>query len=633
MITTIKISGFLPFREEVTLPLADQGLILVRGRNLVSAAADSNGVGKTSIINALSWGDFGEDLSGRRSDDVACRFTTGPCIVQVDHLDAIGAWSVLRTRRPASLQVVGIPGVEPGEDMAVTQRRIEARLGYGLRTFRNAVIFGQGAFDRFASADQAEQMRMLDEIRGLDFTHARKRAKDWRDQLQAQKMATDSAVTVLLVEQRQVQLKIDELTTIRNTYEVAKTREVEALTYRLADSLRKLQVAKNDMAQAVKDEKLFVKLTDLEKKDKEAERLAGLAGSESETQHAALQARLDDIRALEDRLDSLLEDNACPTCRGPVTSKAAVRKRFAKEFKELEARKDEQAEAVDLAVAAERLADLAYSEANQRFVNALPSDASGEGSSYLFTLQVRLSAKAAQQRQVMYDTFLKDSADLERQRGVKDGEQWVGATKLAEAAEAARVIVEQLAKHNIRTIKLGHAITIADYWVEAVGDKGIRSLLVDADAEFINSRLRFHLEELAGGEVQVVMSAQTALKKGGARERISFTPTWTWGGQGAGTGSGGQDRRVDLAVFASIQDLAERRSVRPFPLKVWDEPGDALDARGQELFIRWVTSEARRRGTGLLVTHSAQLADQAEPDHIWTVVMDKRGARVEVSDT
>jgi ABC-type multidrug transport system ATPase subunit len=129
----------------------------------------------------------------------------------------------------------------------------------------------------------------------------------------------------------------------------------------------------------------------------------------------------------------------------------------------------------------------------------------------------------------------------------------------------------------------------------------------------------------------MLMSAQTELKKGGARERISFTPVWDWGGAGPDDGSGGQDRRMDLAVFAAVQDLAENRSARPFPLKIWDEPGDALDARGQELFCQWVAEQARVRGTGLLITHSQQIADSVTPDHVWTVVMDPDGSsRVEI---
>jgi DNA repair exonuclease SbcCD ATPase subunit len=179
--------------------------------------------------------------------------------------------------------------------------------------------------------------------------------------------------------------------------------------------------------------------------------------------------------------------------------------------------------------------------------------------------------------------------------------------------------------------KLDVAIRMADYCVEALGDRGVRSLLVDGVADFVNERVARHLEVLAAGEATTRMSATTDLKKGGARERISFKTEWAWGGSGPDDGSGGQDRREDLAVFASMQDLAESRSARPFPLKAFDEPFDALDSRGKELAAAWVRGIARERGTALLVTHSEELAALAEPDVTWTVVMRKGGATVEVS--
>ena len=101
-----------------------------------------------------------------------------------------------------------------------------------------------------------------------------------------------------------------------------------------------------------------------------------------------------------------------------------------------------------------------------------------------------------------------------------------------------------------------------------------------------------------------------------------------WGGAAAGSGSHGQDRRVDLALFAALQDLAESRSARPFPFRVWDEPGDALDSTGRELFARWVQAEARARGTGFLVTHAPELAESVRADRTWTVVLEKDGATV-----
>jgi len=42
----LELGHFGPFRARQELPLADLGLVLVRGRNMISAAADDNGAGR-----------------------------------------------------------------------------------------------------------------------------------------------------------------------------------------------------------------------------------------------------------------------------------------------------------------------------------------------------------------------------------------------------------------------------------------------------------------------------------------------------------------------------------------------------------------------------------------------------------
>jgi hypothetical protein len=51
----VALEGFGPFRNPVSYPLADRGVVAVTGRNEDDAAAVSNGAGKTSLLTALLW--------------------------------------------------------------------------------------------------------------------------------------------------------------------------------------------------------------------------------------------------------------------------------------------------------------------------------------------------------------------------------------------------------------------------------------------------------------------------------------------------------------------------------------------------------------------------------------------------
>jgi DNA repair exonuclease SbcCD ATPase subunit len=630
VITKLVVENVLPFRGRVTLDLANQGLVLVRGRNEFSQAADSNGVGKTSLLHALALGYFGVDLNGRKADAVANRFTEGPGLVEIHNADALGEWGMRRGFRPSSLKTWGIPGVLENEDIAVLNEKIVQRLGLGLRTFKNAVVFGQGAFERFAQAGQDEQMRMLDEIQGVDFRDALQRAKDWRKGL-GEKLDADARERAAgAASLESLRLRVADLVSARDSFKrvkderVAQLRSVlQAVKDRWAAVSKELdgvQVAADRLAK-LEVEQAKVDVCEAERRDAE------FAWMKADGLREQRMRRLTDFT---DRLDALAEGDACPTCRQPVKSrKAAIRKLFD----------------ADLVRLTEELAE---SEATV----VLARKALVVRAKKLVTQMARLGALVpggddagrhiAGLRNLCDE---KNVARLRRSKGAEETEMarvstqvegalagtWAEQGVLAEVERALALQTAVEGKSAATAGKLQAAVRMADYCVEALGDRGIRSLLADGMADFVNERLAAHLEVLAAGEATMRMATTTDLKKGGSKERLSFKTEWAWGGTGPLDGSGGQDRREDLALFAAVQDLAESRSARPFPIKVWDEPGDNLDTRGQELFAAWVQREARARGTGLLITHSETLVSAVEPDVVWTVVMRKDGATVEVS--
>lgn len=624
MIKTLVMEQFLPFRDRVELPLSDQGFVLVRGNNKVSAAANDNGSGKTSIAHAISWGLFGEDLLGRRADAVACRFTEGQCLVRLDMEDDLGAWSVLRTRRPHSLQVEGIPGIGENEDARIIETKIAQRLGFGLRTFRNAVIFGQGSFDRFQHADQAEQMRMLDEIQGVDFREAAKRCKDWRDQLNAKLMA--SPMPQLNVSLTAARMEIASLTGVRDDFVREKQKRLDAITARLESARHGLRNDEQKLTDVHRDAELLKELRDEEAIEISLGGALSLTKQDEDVKGAFQDELGRNLAEMMERLNRLVKDGECPYCRAKAP-KSGAHTPFKKDL-DAATRKHQQAcAAYKKALGVTARAQERHREQKAKLQTLLPSTAS-DPARYIGWLEERCSPKAIKAVEFQVQQAKQIVTAIQAEYEAEQFKKWEGQGALGKAEERETLLIASIAREMGRVEKIQIALAIADYWQEAFSDRGIRSLLVDSVADYVNGRMVYHLDKLAAGEARTLMSAQTALKKGGAKDQISFTTAWDWGAQ-VGLGSGGQEQRVNLAVFAAIQDLAEMRSARPFPLKIWDEPGDALDSRGQELFLEWISAEARKRGTGLLITHSDSIAAQADPDQIWTVVMDADGAHVE----
>lgn len=626
MILRVIVENFLPFRERTEFPLANQGLVLIRGNNKVSASSNDNGSGKTSVLHAIAWVLFGEDLKGRKADAVACRFTEGQCSVRIDLEDDLGAWSVIRTRRPASLRVEGLD-VPKDSNMDVVQAAIESRLGYGLHTFRNAVVFGQGSFDRFAHADQAEQMKMLDEIQGLDYSAPRRGAADWKKNLVATMgeieggINTDSAV----LEQTKNQVKT--LTGLRDSFEITRRERVRLYESKLLLAKKTVEATEREVWAIEKDAELLARLRVEESRLAEREAALSLT-RQAEDEAGALQDEAGrNLRQFDERLERLFEHGTCPECLGAVQSdEGNVRRRFAAKRGPLAIEQAELAEAYRQTLEASRKA-LDGVEAQQGVMRKMIGGTE-DLHQFIMRLEVRCSPVAIKKLKTRLMQEQNAVGEIMRLIEATNKETWDGQAALDKAETTITATTVRIAREEGRLEKAGIAVDLADYCVEAFGDRGIRSLMVDNVSDFVNDRMAEHLEALTAGEATNRMAATTATKKGTVKERISFTPTWAWGGEGPDSGSGGQDRRVDLATFASVQDLSESRSARPFPLKAYDEPFDALDSRGKEMACAWLRAQATKR-TVLLITHSEELAGLANPDKTWTIVHDENGAHAD----
>ena len=626
MILRLIVEGFLPFRERVEFPLANQGLVVVRGLNKVSASSNDNGSGKTSILHGLSFNWFGIDLKGRKADAVANRFTEGVCLTQTDMEDERGPWSVIRTRRPGKLWVEGDSvDLAPDSNMDVVQAYIESRLGFGYRTFMNAIVFGQGMFERFAHADQAEQMKMLDEIQGLDYSTPRRNATDWRKNLVTSVEEIGGDISLSNVTLAAKRSEVETLTGLRDSYERTKRSALAALEVRLkglADTARATGV---EVRVLDGDSKLLEWLRREENVLTEREAALSLARSNEEEAGAFQDEAGMNLRRFDEKLERLLTHAECPECLGVIGGDIeTVKTRFEFARRPLAIEQAEMAEAYRKTLDDTRAA-LDAVEAQQAVMRKMVG---GTDDLHQVIMRLELRCNPTAVKKLRARLLAENNAVDEMQASIAraKGETWDGSLKLADAEASVVLMTAKIAREQGRFDKATIAVGLADYCVEAFSDRGIRSLMVDNVADFVNDRMVEHLDALTAGEATNRMAATTALKKGGTKERISFTPSWVWGGEGSDSGSGGQDRRVDLATFASVQDLSESRSARPFPLKAYDEPFDALDSRGKEMACAWLREQAKKR-TVLLITHSEELAGLANPDQTWTIEHDENGAR------
>lgn len=621
----LTMENFGPFRKRQVLPLADLGLVLVKGDNRISNASDSNGVGKTMIFDALSWLIGDQTLSGLRADDVAYRFDKKPCYASLE-LEEGERYLIEKGRRPAFARLVTVGKKPDDSDSENLQERIEKLMGFGFQTFKNAVVFTQKTFDRFASASQADQMKMIDEIQNLDFSEPLEKAKAWQkkaaerlDQINRDLSVAENSFSSHDDQCRRLQESLRSFDSEKAVSVARKEGEVNQAESSLDATILELASLQAERERFLEASREATKLTEMTREHNKM-----LADTTAEVEYRTKSKLHEQIT---ETVNGLLAAGRCPTCRLKLAGKVGeVKEGFQKDLADAEEairlltgrltefrnRRDALKKQIDDGTTAllerHNLATVEDFKRWEKSCSAEVVEAKKQASNVATSTLVRLQETLAAER----------------------SRTWTGHDAL-QTADVKRTEAKNLiAKLQEERIKVNEALAMAEYWVEAFGDRGIRSLMFDSVAPFLNERLAAHSEALSAGESVVTLSAMSALKKGGMKEKLSIGVEWEGGAGTYKACSAGQTRRIDLALFAAIQDLAESRSARPFPLRIWDEAGDSLDARGKELFAEWIGQEARRRGTGFVVTHDREFGDMLAPDHVWTVVMDESGSRVEI---
>lgn len=606
----LTIENFKPFRTRQVLPLARQGLVLVQGRNRKSSAADANFVGKTSLFDALTWVLYGKTLRGASGDRVACRFTKDTARVELDLTDDGAQWSASRTRRPQSFELRHDGGVHRQE---AGESKLAAMLGWGYTTFAHAAIFGQRA-TQFIGAGLDVQRQIFVEVLDLDFRRELADAKDWRsktaehvEQLTA-KRATATAqcdgarATHDALLERKRQFETEKAARVAVAVQHAKTAKAA-----LAAATVALQHAKQRQAEHANTRQAVTAAAAWRKTN--GELYEAQLGAESELWSA--QERHEELCQ---RLRELATKQACPTCLAPVATKreeAELKRRFQPLV--AAARKD--------VVAHERQFEqiVARQQAHAQTQPPMVSEEEFNATQAQHRLTVKHCADDVAVRKSASADAVERLLDERGATFTADGVLTQTAAELAKH-EAAVAQCEQQIERYTKT----HAV--AEYIVGAFSPSGIPNLVLEHYEPFLAERLAAHMAVIARGEAAVTITALERLKNGNVRERVTTGVEWADGTAVLDDQSGGQDRRVNLAIYAALQDLAEHRHARRFPVRVFDEPSDALDARGKEIVAEWVRAQAAERTTTFLITHDATFAALVQPDHIWTVTMDSDGS-------
>lgn len=170
---SIEIHHFLSF-EHAEIDLRDKGYCLVSGINKnPKDSAKSNGSGKSTVFNALSYALTGETLQGLKSNLPNIAYNDG-CWVKLDFCCNGKSYSIIRSRDDKKLGTdlrITIDGKdESGKGIRESQAILDKLLpDVTSELIGSAILIGQGMPMRFTSNTPAGRKEVLEHLSQSDF--------------------------------------------------------------------------------------------------------------------------------------------------------------------------------------------------------------------------------------------------------------------------------------------------------------------------------------------------------------------------------------------------------------------------------------------------------------------------------
>jgi DNA repair exonuclease SbcCD ATPase subunit len=172
-------------------------MFLVLGENLDLGGADNrNGVGKTAIINALSFALYGKPLVKIKLDNLVNKTNGKNMLVSIEFIKDGKRYKIVRGRKPAKFQFLVVEDedqvvevVESDETLGenrLTQEDVEKVLGIGHEMFKHIVALNTYT-EPFLSLPVAGQREIIEQLLGI--TQLSERAESLKELIKTSKDA------------------------------------------------------------------------------------------------------------------------------------------------------------------------------------------------------------------------------------------------------------------------------------------------------------------------------------------------------------------------------------------------------------------------------------------------------------
>jgi DNA repair exonuclease SbcCD ATPase subunit len=565
--------------QETTLYLKDKGLVSIEGDNQDDSSADSNGAGKSTIINAILWCNYGHvGKEEVKADEIVNDKAGKNCMVQCLWEDGSIQYLITRYRKHSKfkndIRVEQKHGDGEWKDITkatapAIQAQIDEILGQDLATFEaNCFARQKHALDIPAMKDKAlkellEKTLPFDDLAAC-FELASKRLADHK--------------VLISVKERKV-------SNLKREAEVFRSEGKEAATaannYSGAVDFKNAQI---DVAINAEKQKFVcnaVSLGSIDQLKASENNLQSVVDCYDHRPYNKIVYRIDDIeRALRQlEINASKEEAICSSCGQSIADYQARVAHINNERNILE------------------------TELNLLQTRKLPLEQDykdyEDAQTNLTTVKRQLNGLLESERHNERVQLRIDALEAQKQ-SLGTNPHLATVKRLSEAYKATKTEVTKL-ELELQTDK--GRLEVLEAVALTYSAKGVRYHILESVTPYLNERTNHYLAQLTDGNIGAVWSTVKRIGSGEFREKFSIEIKLRKM-TSYGILSGGQQRKVQLACFLALQDLIASRATKELSIWCADEIDHALDDAGLQRLMVLLDEKTKAKSTILVISHN-----------------------------
>lgn len=614
---------------EAAIRLDNRGLVLIQGVNLDDKSASSNGAGKSTIEDAISWVITGETSRDDGADDVVNEKVGKDCSVSMTIEDGTETFRISRYRKHSKfsnkLALEKLDGADvvdiSGGTSQITQDRINSIIGCTPKVLESSIYFGQEKMPNLPGMTDKELKAIVEEASGiLKFEASEKIAKK-REMGVMEKVSDNNSVIKTL--KQNIVNHIERLDDAENDIKeqiasfarrkeelgekVKEEREKRDKLSREADYILEKAGFRSYASLVAAIGKAFdnavaarKNINDAKRKENESRQKITNAAVTLDRAKVALNSQKIKVVALKSSIESAnsLVGTPCKSCgkeyhaedlEGAVNAK---KKELVEEATKLKLLTANVIDAEKTHVDSLKLS-VDMTALDLLMIKALDAEKALE--SVESSIKIRQSAV-----QVHSDGLAKMMDEYHKMTPPHRKD----CPKIQKLEEELKTMNARMSGLESVAEKLNDDLDVALSVSKVFSRAGIRAHVLDTITPFLNERTADYLSTLTDGSITAIWSTLTKTAKGELKEKFQIDVQKINGAKKFKGLSGGEKRKVRIATSMALNDLVATRASKPIDFMFFDEIDDALDGAGLERLMVILSKKAKDTGTVLVISHN-----------------------------